>query len=104
MQEIGNALADPAALTFDRFVAEVKKRGPRRAGLSAAAVQRLQLQFQGTTGELGTIAVATRSAELVASEAALEAYGLDRADLDVMLATAPPRMPGAAPIPVAQST
>jgi hypothetical protein len=86
-----------------RFAAEVRKRGPGRAGLTAVALQRLQDEFQRTTGELGGIAAAASSAELAVGEVALEAYGLDRADLDVIMTTAPPRMPGAAPGNAAQS-
>jgi 3-oxoacyl-[acyl-carrier-protein] synthase III len=49
-----------------------------------------------------TEASSSSSAELAVGELALEAYGLDRADLDVIMATATPRMPGAAPANTAQ--
>jgi methylase of polypeptide subunit release factors/phage tail protein X len=97
VQETGNALANPQALSFERFAAEVRKRGPGRAGLTAAAVKRLQDEFQRSTHELSAIAAVASGAEQVVAMIAAEAYGLTTADLELIMATAPPRMPGATP-------
>lgn len=101
VQETGNVLADPQALSFERFAAEVRKRGPGRAGLTAPAVQRLQEEFQRSSLELNAIARIASAAEQVVALAAAEAYGLTAADLELIMATAPPRMPGATPATLA---
>ena len=103
VETIGNALEEPAALEFDSFAAEVRKRRSGRHVLGGAEVRRLREEFDRTMPALQGIATRSSAAESVIADAVFRAYGLDQAAVELLWKTAPPRVPGAAPLPVTQS-
>ncbi len=92
----GQHLEDFARLGLDRFIAEVRKRRPKGATvLSPATLKALR---SGYTEQ--ATPMQKRQAEAVVLERTIAdvinaAYGLTPEDVDLMWATAPPRMPGA---------
>lgn len=80
-------------LDSDGFVAEVKKIRGKKTPLSAAAVKSLRDEFAGTVEPAQALAREATDLEHAVSDLVNTAYGLTPADIDLLWATAPPRMP-----------
>jgi hypothetical protein len=80
-------------LDSDGFLAEVKKIRGKKNPLSAAAVKSLLDEFAGTVEPAQTLAREATDLERAVSDLVNDAYGLTPADIDLLWATAPPRMP-----------
>jgi hypothetical protein len=98
IEKPGQRLEGFAALETDTFIDEVRKRRPKAAGvLSPAGLQALRRGFaeQATPVQAGR----TEATRLEQRLAALvnAAYGLTEAEVALLWATAPPRMPVGAP-------
>lgn len=80
-------------LDSDGFLAEVKKIRGKKNPLSAAAVKSLRDEFAGTVEPAQALAREATDLEHAVSDLVNAAYGLTPADIDLLWATAPPRMP-----------
>jgi hypothetical protein len=80
-------------LDSDGFVAEIKKIRGRKNPLSAAAVKHLRDEFARSVEPAQALAREAVEAEHAVSDLVNAAYGLTPAEIDLMWATAPPRMP-----------
>jgi hypothetical protein len=80
-------------LDSDGFLAEVKKIRGRKNPLSAAAVKSLRDEFAGTVEPAQALAREATDREHAVSDLVNAAYGLTPTDIDLLWATAPPRMP-----------
>jgi hypothetical protein len=80
-----------AALDFDTFAGEVRKRRSGRRVLSGAGVRRLRDEFDRTIPALQGVTARSSASEAVIAEPVFRAYGLDQAAVEL------PRVPGAAP-------
>lgn len=80
-------------LDSDGFVAEIKKIRGRKNPLSAAAVKHLRDEFARSVEPAQALAREAVAAEHAVSDLVNAAYGLTPAEIDLMWATAPPRMP-----------
>jgi hypothetical protein len=80
-------------LDSDGFVTEIKKIRGRKNPLSAAAVKHLRDEFARSVEPAQALAREAVEAEHAVSDLVNAAYGLTPAEIDLMWATAPPRMP-----------
>jgi len=90
-------LQDVAHLDADGLAAEVKKARGRKKPLSVAEVKRLKGEHAGSVVPLQTLAGEAAALEARVSDLVNAAYGLTPEEVALMWATAPPRMPLAAP-------
>ena len=86
-------LAALVGLSPDEFVAEVRKLRPKTPGLSVAGVKRLRDAHAESVAPLQTLDGEAAGLERRVSDAVNAAYGLSPAEVRLMWATAPPRMP-----------
>ncbi|MCK6572021.1 hypothetical protein L6V77_13105 [Myxococcota bacterium] len=90
----GNALADFPAMASDAFVAEVRKRRPRSTGpMAPAALKHLRGLYDSEVPALLRARAEARALEAVVAAQVHAAWGLTPAELELLLETAPPRMP-----------
>lgn len=80
-------------LDSDGFVTEIKKIRGRKNPLSAAAVKHLRDEFARSVEPAQALAREAVEAEHAESDLVSAAYGLTPDEIDLMWATAPPRMP-----------
>lgn len=99
IDKAGNALSDPAGLTTEAFVQEVRKRRPRAMGKpSPGELRELRELHEETRLPLLQRRQSIAVAERRLSDLVNAAYGLSDEDVDLIRRTAPPRMPqGLAP-------
>jgi len=93
----GTLLSDPLRLDDESFVAEVKKRRGRKNSLSVAALKSLRDEYARTITPARALLAEADRLERRLSDCVNEAYGLTPDEIDLMWATAPPRMPIGAP-------
>jgi hypothetical protein len=86
-------LQDVAHLDADGLAAEVKKVRGRSRPLSVAEVKRLKAEHAASVVQLQTLAAEAHTLETRVSDLVNAAYGLMPEEIDLMWATAPPRMP-----------
>lgn len=98
LTRIGQALEAPELLDADTFATTVRAALPRRRALSAADVAQLQREHTDTLVPAQQAAAEVRRLERQLSNLVNTAYGLTPEDVALMWATAPPRMPLAAPV------
>ena len=80
----------------DDFVLEVKKRRPKKgAKLSPAGLKALRQLFDTEAAFIREKRVQIAAHERTLAQAIHMAYGLTAEDLELLRATAPPRMPSA---------
>ena len=90
----GLKLQDSAALDFDAFMAEVKKRRPKAAdNLSVSGVKELREAYEETVPSMQRRAAEAQQHERRLADLVNQAYGLTPEEIDLMWKTAPPRMP-----------
>ncbi len=101
----GQRLEDFARLDADAFVEEARKRRPKAAGaLTPATLKALKSGYAEQTTPLRRRHAEAAVLERALSDLVNAAYGLTPAEIDLLWATAPPRMPierptGAPPSP-----
>ena len=86
-------LQDPAALSSDEFVEEVKKARGKSKGLTIAALKRLREEYAGTIEPARLLAAESLGLERQLHDLVNAAYGLTAEEVRLMWDTAPPRMP-----------
>lgn len=94
--KLGQKLEDFATLSFEEFVAEVRKRMPKTKSLDPLSPAAFKALRQAHNEYVPAIQI--RSTEALQLEHRLsdlvnQAYGLTPAEIDLMWKTAPPRMP-----------
>ncbi len=90
----GLKLQDAAALYFDAFMAEVKKRHPKAAGkLSVSGVKELREAYEDTVPAMQRRTAEAQQHERRLADLVNQAYGLTPEEIDLMWKTAPQRMP-----------
>ncbi len=92
----GQKLEDFAALSSDAFVAEVKRRQPKAAGLTPAGLKRLRDVYSDMAPPVQARQAEAARLERRVAELVNQAYGLTADEVALMWRTAPPRMPAAA--------
>ena len=90
LQEVGR-------LDADALAGEVRKVRGRTKALTVADVKRLKTEHAATVTPLQTLAAEALELERQVSDLVNAAYGLTPAEIELMWATAPPRMPLARP-------
>ena len=95
----GRGLETVERLDADAFAGAVRAVLPKRRSLSAAEVARLKREHADTIQPARNAATEARRLEQKVSDLVNQAYGLTPEDVRLMWATAPPRMPLAAPPP-----
>ncbi len=93
----GRGLETVERLDADAFAGAVRAVLPRRRSLSAAEIARLKREHADTIQPARHAATEARRLEQKVSDLVNKAYGLTPDDVRLMWATAPPRMPLAAP-------
>lgn len=93
VEAVGQKLSAPELLDSDAFIAEVKKRRTGRRGVTAAELRRLREEFDASVAPLRDLGSTTGAREHEISDAIMEAYALQPEDVELVWATAPPRMP-----------
>ena len=94
---MSNKFRDLIGLTIEEMIAEVKKLLPRRTGLSAAALQRVNAEHATTVVPLQANARRAEQLEREVSDLVNEAFGLTPAEVKLIWDTAPPWMRFALP-------
>lgn len=95
VEQLGQKLERLDTIDWDGFVAEVRRRRPKAAGvLSPAGVRALRDGFDELARPARERAAEVAALERAVAEAVNEAYGLTAEDVALMWRTAPPRMPG----------
>lgn len=95
VEQLGQKLERLDTIDWDAFVAEVRRRRPKAAGvLSPAGVRALRDGFDELARPARERAGEVAALERTVAEAVNEAYGLTAEDVALMWRTAPPRMPG----------
>ncbi|MBA2443657.1 MAG: hypothetical protein H0V53_14860 [Rubrobacter sp.] len=95
VEKPGQKLADFAALGTDAFVEEARRRRPRDAGrLSPAALWELRDVHGESAGTVRERRAEAAGLERRLSELVNTSYGLTPEEIELLWATAPPRMPG----------
>ncbi len=92
-------LQSPGDLDSDAFVAEVKRVRGKAKPLSAAALKTLRDEHTRTLQPARVLAAESLALERELSDLVNAAYGLTPAEVALMWATAPPRMPIPPPSP-----
>lgn len=95
----GDALSDPGSLTSDAFVAEVKKRRPKKKPLTSAALTHLRELHASEIEPMQARQSVIRDLEYKVAAEVHRAYGLTPEDEALLWDTAPPRMPVGRPKP-----
>jgi hypothetical protein len=90
-------IGNPLALDSDAFIAEIRKVRGKKNPLSLAALRALREEFARTVIPAQALASEARSLERIISDLVNEAYGLTPQEIELMWATAPPRMPVQSP-------
>jgi hypothetical protein len=90
-------LQAPVDLDSDAFVTEVRRVRGKKKPLSAAGLKSLRDEYGRTVEPARKLAAEARVLEQELSDLVNAAYGLTEADVALMWATAPPRMPIPAP-------
>ena len=94
IEKPGQKLADFASLSEHDFIAEVRKRRPKEAGiLKPAALQTLREGYQEQAIPVQHLRTEAQQLERRLSALVNAAYGLTPAEVDLLWRTAPPRMP-----------
>ena len=88
-----NKLQNLTALDSDSFIAEVRHIRGKKHPLTAAGLQGLREEYARTIGPARVLAAEALQLERDLSDLVNEAYGLTPAEIALMWATAPPRMP-----------
>ena len=86
-----------AHLDADTLPAEVNKARGRSKPLSVADVKRLKAEHAASVVPLQTLATEAHTLETRVSDLVNAAYGLTPEEVELLWATAPPRMPLAGP-------
>ncbi|MCX6877413.1 MAG: N-6 DNA methylase [Verrucomicrobia bacterium] len=86
-------LQNLTALDSDNFIAEVKHIRGRKLPLTAAGLQALREEYARTIEPARARAAAALNLECELSDLVNQAYGLTPAEIALLWATAPPRMP-----------
>ena len=86
-----------ARLDADGLAGEVRKARGRTKPLTVADVKRVKTEHAATVTPLQTLAAEALGLERTVSDLVNAAYGLTPAEIELMWATAPPRMPLAGP-------
>ncbi|CAN5839658.1 hypothetical protein BH23ACT11_BH23ACT11_13110 [soil metagenome] len=95
VEKPGQKLSDFAALTGDEFVEEVRKRRPKGSGrLSPAGLKELRSGYTDLATPVREGRTEAAKLERRLSDLVNQAYGLIPEEVDLLWATAPPRMPG----------
>jgi hypothetical protein len=90
-------LQEVARLDADGLAAEVRKARGRAKPLTVAGVKQLKGEHAAAVVPLQTLAAEALDLERIVSDLVNAAYGLTPDEIKLMWATAPPRMPLAAP-------
>ncbi len=98
MNEPTAKLESAIGLDSDSFAAEVRKAKGRKSPLSLAALRSLREEHSKTILPAQALAKETLGLERKVSDLVSEAYGLTPGDVELMWATAPPRMPVASSV------
>jgi hypothetical protein len=94
VEKPGQKLEDFATLDADAFVEEVRKRRPRSEGrFTPAALRDLRSGYTEMTTPVREDRAEAAKLERRLSDLVNQAYGLTSEDVDLLWATAPPRMP-----------
>ncbi len=93
VEKPGNALTDFASLNADSFLAEVTKRRPRTPRLSLGDVKQLRDTFATESDPFRARAARILAIERSISDLVLDAYGITPEERELLIRTAPPRMP-----------
>ncbi len=88
-----NKLQNLTALDSDSFVAEVRNIRGKKLPLTATGLQGLREEYTRTIDPARALAAEASKLERELSDLVNEAYGLTPEEIDLMWATAPPRMP-----------
>ncbi len=89
----GRKLADGPGLAADAFLAEVKKRRPKGARTTPAALAALREGFEEVAAPDRRRRAEAAALEQTVAAAVHDAFGLTPADAALLRATAPPRTP-----------
>lgn len=94
VETTGQLLDDFSALGVEAFVREVAKRRPKKGGkLSPSGLKALRALYESEAPGILSQRARILDHERTIADAVHAAYGLDTADLALLRATAPPRMP-----------
>jgi hypothetical protein len=93
MEKPTTKLTSPIELDSDALVAEVKKVRGKKKPLSLAALRSLRDEHANTIVPEQTLTREARGLERQISDMVNAAYGLTPEDVELMWASAPPRMP-----------
>ena len=93
IEKPSNKLQALTDLDSDAFIAEVKKLRGKSLPLTAASLAALRAEFTNSIGPARVLAAETLQLERSLSDLINQAYGLTPDEVQLMWATAPPRMP-----------
>ncbi len=94
IEKPGQKLEDFASLSVDDFIAEVRKRCPKQAGiLKPVALKTLREGYEEQAIPIQQLRTEAHKLEHRLSELVNTSYGLTPEDVDILWRTAPPRMP-----------
>jgi restriction endonuclease TaqI-like protein len=93
IKKVSTNLLEPFTLDADQFVTEIKKALGRKANLSAAGVRAIKEEHARSIAPARGLLAEAGRLERKIGNLVNQAYGLTREEVQLMWATAPPRMP-----------
>lgn len=89
----GQVLSDLASLDSDAFIAAIKARRPKKPALSVAGLKQLRDTYASEVAPIRELRAQALQHERALAAAVHDAWGLTPDDLELLRASAPPRMP-----------